>query len=71
MEFGLLLKIQCCWLGGIFGKESEEIREELCLMYREREREAEAESNKEKKNPRLPEIVFYVTWLAADVITSD
>lgn len=26
---------------------------------------------KGKKNPRPPEIVFYVTWLAADVIASD
>lgn len=58
----------------MFGKESEEIREELCLMFRERQRERKKQRQKaikEKKNPRLPEIVFYVTWLAADVITSD
>ena len=36
----------------------------------EREKEAETE-RKRKKNPQLPEIVFYVTWLAADLITSD
>lgn len=37
------------------------------------EKEAEAESNREGggKSPRPPEIVFYVTWPAADVITSD
>ncbi len=62
----------------MFGNDSEKIREELCLMFRERrKREGErkkdrkAERKKGKKNPRPPEIVFYVTWLAADVIASD
>lgn len=29
------------------------------------------ERERKSKNPRLPEIVFYVTWPAADVIASD
>lgn len=36
-----------------------------------RERGKKDRERKGEKNPRLPEIVFYVTWLAADVIASD
>lgn len=50
----------------MFGNESEKIREELCLMFRgKRQRE------REEKIPDCLKIVFYVTWLAADVIASD
>lgn len=37
-------------------------------VQREKKREA---GRKKVKNSRPPEIVFYVTWLAADVIASD
>ncbi len=40
-------------------------------MSRVQRERKEGERKKEKKNPRPPEIVFYVTWLAADVIASD
>lgn len=49
MEFSLLLKIQCCWLGGMFGKESERKSERSCVSFKERERSRSREQQRGEK----------------------
>lgn len=41
------------------------------VLRERKEGEKKKNRDRKRKNPRPPEIVFYVMWLVADVIASD